>query len=424
MDIGQKLHILADAAKYDVSCSSSGSTRNSVKGQLGSAERAGICHSYTPDGRCISLLKLLFSNSCLYDCTYCINRRSNDLPRATFSVDEVVTLTMNFYRRNYIEGLFLSSAILKDANHTMDLLVQVVEKLRLKEGFRGYIHLKAIPGASQELLERAGRQADRMSVNIELPSAQSLALLAPEKSKTDVLKPMHQINTLMIQNREEKNHFKKAPVYVPAGQSTQMIIGASNDNDLQILNLTSTLYDKFALKRVYFSAYVPINQDKRLPSLSQPPKVRENRLYQSDWLLRKYGFKAHELLDESNPNLDMDYDPKTIWALNHLEQFPVEINQAPYQLLIRIPGIGVTGAQRIMSARKINALDFSHLQKMGLSVKRAQYFITCQGRYFGGVPLEKNAIRHALRPKKTYSPHTGYEQLSLFDQFTTFSGQL
>ena len=426
MPIADKLAILADAAKYDVSCSSSGSDRASHKGSLGSADRAGICHSFTPDGRCISLLKILMNNYCIYDCAYCINRSSNDVPRAAFTVDEVVSLTMNFYRRNYIEGLFLSSAIIQNPNYTMEMLTQVVERLRLKEHFGGYIHLKAIPGADQTLIDRAGRQVDRMSVNIELPSSRSLKLLAPDKSKHDILLPMHNIHSGILQSRQERTHFKKAPAYVPAGQSTQMIVGASQESDLDILRLSASLYDHYALKRVYYSAYVPVNNDKNLPVLTQPPTVRENRLYQSDWLLRKYGFRADEILDEDHPDLDMDYDPKTVWALNHPEYFPVELNKASFDQLIRVPGIGIRGAQKIVSARKVHALNFTDLRKMGLSVKRAQYFITCQGRYYGAVPCDNApAIRRALRPRKTASPHTGYEQLTLFDnQLMTLGGEL
>lgn len=426
MPIADKLAILADAAKYDVSCSSSGSERKSAKGNLGAAARGGICHSFTPDGRCISLLKILMNNYCIYDCAYCINRSSNDVPRAAFTVDEVVSLTMNFYRRNYIEGLFLSSAIVQSPNHTMEMLAQVVERLRLKEHFGGYIHIKAIPGADQALIDRAGRHADRMSVNIELPSSRSLKLLAPDKSKTDILLPMHQIHNGILQNRQERQRYKTAPQYVPAGQSTQMIVGASQETDLDILQLSASLYDKYALKRVYYSAYVPINQDKNLPVLSQPPTLRENRLYQSDWLLRVYGFKAHEILNDDQPNLDMDYDPKTVWALNHPEHFPVEINKAPFAQLIRVPGIGIRGAQKIVAARKIKSVEFTDLRKMGLSIKRSQYFITCSGRYYGAIPSDNSAaIRRALRPRKTASPHTGYEQLSLFDnQLMTVGGEL
>lgn len=423
MTITEKLAILADAAKYDVSCSSSSSKRVARKGNLGSAAPAGICHSFTPDGRCISLLKILMNNYCIYDCAYCVNRASNDIPRAAFTVEEVVDLTMNFYRRNYIEGLFLSSAVIKNPTYTMERMVLVLQNLRETQHFNGYIHVKAIPGASLELIDKAGSYADRMSVNIELPSQRSLQLLAPDKSKNDILLPMQNISQQIVQNRAERKTSKKPPHYVPAGQSTQMIIGASGESDLDILRLSAALYDKFSMKRVYYSAYVPINQDKNLPVVA-PPMARENRLYQSDWLIRVYGFQAHELLDEKTPNLDMDYDPKTVWALNHMEQFPVEINQAPFKILIRIPGIGIRGAQKIVSARKISPLDFNDLKKMGLSVKRAQYFITCKGRYYGTVSCEPLKIRRALKPQKTASPHTGYEQLTIFDQLAALNGEI
>ena len=378
MNLTEKLKILADAAKYDVSCSSSGSSRQGPKGTLGSAARAGICHSFTADGRCISLLKILMTNHCIYDCAYCLNRRSNDRPRAAFTVDELVTLTMNFYRRNYIEGLFLSSAIIGSADYTMELLVKVVETLRYQHKFHGYIHLKAIPGANPLLIQRAGQVADRLSVNMELPSEKSLALLAPEKKKQAILLPMQQIQQGITQQKQERALSRKTPAFVPAGQTTQMIVGASQENDLQILRLSAALYQKFSMKRVYFSAYVPINEDNRLPQIAQPPMLRENRLYQADWLMRFYGFDANELLEESNPNFDPDYDPKIIWAVRHPEQFPVEINTASYQQLIRVPGLGIRCAKRIVSARKTGRLDVSDLRRMHISLKRAQYFITCK----------------------------------------------
>lgn len=306
MQLLEKLTILADAAKYDVSCSSSGSTRKGNPGTIGSAAKSGICHSFTADGRCISLLKILMTNNCIYDCAYCLNRRSNDKPRAIFTVNEIVNLTMDFYRRNYIEGLFLSSAVIASPDYTMELLIQVVEKLRYTEKFHGYIHLKAIPGANPALIERAGRLADRLSVNLELPSEQSLKLLAPDKTKQNLLLPMHQIHRGILEHREEQALIKKAPLFVPAGQTTQMIVGASGESDLQILRLSSALYKKFSMKRVYFSAYVPINSDSRLPQIAKPPMLRENRLYQADWLMRFYGFDAAELLDDRNPNFDPD----------------------------------------------------------------------------------------------------------------------
>ncbi|MBK1809285.1 putative DNA modification/repair radical SAM protein [Clostridium sp. YIM B02505] len=416
MDINEKLRILSGAAKYDVSCSSSGSNRSSKKGDLGSVASSGICHSFTPDGRCISLLKILLTNYCIYDCAYCINRRSNDVERAAFTADEVVELTMNFYRRNYIEGLFLSSAVFKNANFTMETLTRVVEKLRVEHGFKGYIHLKAIPGADDELIKKAGSFADRMSVNLELPSSQSLKLLAPEKTKETILQPMKLIKNNIQISKTENRFFKKAPLFVPGGQSTQLIVGATKESDLNILNLSEGLYNKYSLKRVYYSAYVPVNTGNNLPELRNPPTLREHRLYQGDWLLRLYGFKADELLSDRNPNFDINFDPKTFWALNNIHLFPIEINRAPYEMLIRIPGIGIRGAQKIMSARKINSLNFYDLKKLGVVLKRAQYFITCKGKYFGSVPLDEERIKDVLTPKFDLNiiEQEG-EQLNLFD---------
>lgn len=420
MDIKEKLEILSDAAKYDVSCSSSGSKRDSQKGQLGSTAAAGICHSFTPDGRCISLLKILLTNYCIYDCAYCINKRSNSIQRAAFTVDEVVSLTINFYRRNYIEGLFLSSAIMKDANHTMEMLTRIVKKLRIEHHFGGYIHLKAIPGASEDLIHEAGLYVDRMSVNIELPSDDSLKLLAPDKKKETIFKPMHDIQQNSLMHLEERKKSPKAPLYVPGGQSTQLIIGATPDTDYHILNLSEKLYHKYGLKRVYYSAYTPVNQDKNLPEISQPPTLREHRLYQGDWLLRLYGFKAHELLDEKNPQFDPYLDPKTTWALNHLDQFPVEINRAPYEMLLRVPGIGIRGARKIISSRRIAPLQYDDLRKLGIVLKRAQYFITCNTKYYGKVAPHEEHIKRILMPEDAYAQETApYEQLSLFNAQTT-----
>ncbi len=418
MDIKEKLEILSDAAKYDVSCSSSGSDRKASQGSLGSGASCGICHSFTPDGRCISLLKILLSNFCIYDCAYCINRKSNDIPRAAFTVDEVVDLTINFYRRNYIEGLFLSSAILKNPNHTMEMLTSVVEKLRLKEGFNGYIHLKAIPGADEALIKKAGSYADRMSVNIELPSNESLKLLAPQKEKKNILSPMNLINKSIIQNTEERKRFTKSPLFVPGGQSTQLIVGATKESDLKIMSLSENLYNKFNLKRVYYSAYVPINQGKLLPDIKNPPTVREHRLYQADWLLRLYGFKSQELLDENNPNFDMNLDPKALWALKNLHFFPVEINKASYDVLIKIPGVGFRSARKIISARRLGPLTFEDLKKMGIVLKRAVYFITCSGRYYGDVHFREDTLYTALSPKVNLNenPDSSTEQLSFFSQ--------
>ena len=373
-----KLKILAESAKYDVSCASSGTSRSHKKGQIGSAEGWGICHSFAEDGRCISLLKIMLTNNCIYDCAYCINRRSNDLPRATFSVSELVNLTIEFYRRNYIEGLFLSSGVVRNPDYTMERLVKVVKDLRQVYRFNGYIHLKSIPGASQELVNEAGLYADRMSVNIEIPNEQSLQLLAPEKDFQSVFTPMRYIQQGMLQSAEERKKFRHAPRFVPAGQSTQMIVGATSDSDKDILHLTSALYKRPSMKRVYYSGFVPVNgYDKRLPALKQPPLVRENRLYQADWLLRFYNFKVDEIVDDSYPDLDLEIDPKLAWALRHPEAFPVDINRADYEMLLRVPGLGVKSAKMILTARRYSRLGTSHLKQNGVVLKKAQYFITC-----------------------------------------------
>ena len=373
-----KLKILAESAKYDVSCASSGTSRSHKKGQIGSAEGWGICHSFAEDGRCISLLKIMLTNNCIYDCAYCINRRSNDLPRATFSVSELVNLTIEFYRRNYIEGLFLSSGVVRNPDYTMERLVKVVKDLRQVYRFNGYIHLKSIPGASQELVNEAGLYADRMSVNIEIPNEQSLQLLAPEKDFQSVFTPMRYIQQGMLQSAEERKKFRHAPRFVPAGQSTQMIVGATSDSDKDILHLTSALYKRPSMKRVYYSGFVPVNgYDKRLPALKQPPLVRENRLYQADWLLRFYNFNVDEIVDDSYPDLDLEIDPKFAWALRHPEAFPVDINRADYEMLLRVPGLGVKSAKMILTARRYSRLGTSHLKQIGVVLKKAQYFITC-----------------------------------------------
>lgn len=373
-----KLKILAESAKYDVSCASSGTSRSHKKGQIGSAEGWGICHSFAEDGRCISLLKIMLTNNCIYDCAYCINRRSNDLPRATFSVSELVNLTIEFYRRNYIEGLFLSSGVVRNPDYTMERLVKVVKDLRQVYRFNGYIHLKSIPGASQELVNEAGLYADRMSVNIEIPNEQSLQLLAPEKDFQSVFTPMRYIQQGMLQNAEERKKYRHAPRFVPAGQSTQMIVGATSDSDKDILHLTSALYKRPSMKRVYYSGFVPVNgYDNRLPALKQPPLVRENRLYQADWLLRFYNFNVDEIVDDSYPDLDLEIDPKLAWALRHPEAFPVDINRADYEMLLRVPGLGVKSAKMILTARRYSRLGTSHLKQIGVVLKKAQYFITC-----------------------------------------------
>lgn len=378
METLQKLEILSSAAKYDVSCSSSGSSRMNTPGGIGNAAKAGICHSFTEDGRCISLLKVLFTNSCKYDCAYCINRRSNDIPRAGFTVKELVDITINFYRRNYIEGLFLSSGVVKSADYTMERLANVAKQLRLEHKFNGYIHLKAIPGASPELIHMAGLYADRLSVNIEIPSEPNLQLLAPEKDFQSVLNPMGLIKTGIEQSREERRIMRKAPIFTPAGQSTQLIIGATPDTDRQILTLASGLYTQNSLKRVYYSGYNPTNlYDKRLPALTTPPLRRENRLYQADWLLRFYQFGVNEIVNDTNPDLDLEIDPKLGYALRNPHLFPIDVNRADYHMLLRIPGVGVKSAKMILAARRFRRLNSANLQKIGVVMKRAQYFITC-----------------------------------------------
>lgn len=414
MDVLEKLKVLADAAKYDVSCSSSGSNRKNKKGGLGDASPAGICHSWTDDGRCISLLKILMTNYCVYDCLYCVNRSSNDLPRAIFTPEEIVDITINFYKRNYIEGLFLSSAVYKSPNYTMEMIYQVVRKLREEEHFNGYIHVKAIPGADREIVERVGNHVDRMSVNIELPSEEGLKLLAPQKTKVNILRPMEQIKTSIIRSIEERRKFKFSPKFVPAGQTTQLIIGATNDNDLKILRLSEGLYKGYSMKRVYYSAFVPVSISPKLPTIKSPPLIRENRLYQADWLLRFYGFEAKELLDESKPDFDLALDPKCDWALRNIQLFPVEINKADYNMLLRVPGIGVKSALRIVSARKFSTIDFEDLKKLGIVLKRAQYFITCKGKHFGIKSMNEELIRSKIIDKEPVND--GKIQLSLFDR--------
>lgn len=414
MEIIDKIKILAESAKYDVSCSSSGSKRPNQRGGLGLADSAGICHSWSDDGRCVSLLKILFSNVCVYDCKYCINRKSNDLPRATFKVDELVNMVINFYKRNYIEGLFLSSGVINSADYTMKLMLEVVRKLRNEENFNGYIHLKAIPGAGKDIIDEAGFYADRMSVNIELPSEKSLKLLAPDKNKQSIMGVMSDISGSIIENRikrKESNKYKD--YYVAAGQSTQLIVGADKQTDYQIVKLSSALYKKMNLKRVYYSAYVPINNVSNLPAInSDPPLLREHRLYQADWLLRFYDFKFDEIIDERNPFLDIDVDPKAAWALRNYDIFPVEINKCSYQMLLRIPGVGIKSANRIWQARKCSSLTFEGLKKMGIVLKRAKYFITCSGRFCGDVNLSLDVIKKSLVLPSRAS--LNYQQLSLF----------
>lgn len=418
MDILKKLKILSDAAKYDVSCSSSGSSRKSKKGELGSTSENGICHSWADDGRCISLLKILFTNYCIYDCAYCVNRASNDVPRTAFTPDEVADLTINFYKRNYIEGLFLSSAVYKSPNYTMELLTSTVKKLREEYRFNGYIHLKAIPGADKELIEKAGMYVDRMSVNIELPSDEGLKLLAPQKNKNAIIKPMSFINTRIKQALEERQKFKHSQSFVPAGQTTQLIVGATQDSDLKILKLSEALYKGFKLKRVYYSAFIPVSNHPNLPALTSPPLLRENRLYQADWLLRFYGYSADEILSDEKPNFDLALDPKCDWALRNIELFPVEVNKADYYLLLRVPGIGVRSAKRIIAARKFGALSYEDLKKLGVVLKRAKYFITCSGKHYGIKNMDSSEIRNSiLFSSSTNSSILDGEQLSLFSLY-------
>jgi len=417
LNINEKLQVLSAAAKYDVSCSSSGSNRKNKNNGLGDASSNGICHSFTADGRCISLLKILLTNICIYDCKYCVNASSKDVERATFSPEEVVSLTINFYRRNYIEGLFLSSAIFKSPNYTMELLLSVVKKLRLEENFNGYIHLKAIPGADDILIKEAGKFVDRMSVNIELPSSDSLKLLAPQKKKHAILAPMNLIKNNIIQHKYMKKTIKSTPAFVPGGQSTQLIIGATPDSDYKILNLSENLYNTYKLKRVYYSAYVPVIKDnKLLPDITHPPLVREHRLYQADWLLRFYGFKAGELLKNKDDNFDLNFDPKTSWALNNIDKFPIEINKASYQALLRIPGIGVTSAKKIVTTGRFHSLNFEDLRKLGIVLKRAQYFITCKGKYYGDVSFNDEKIKNRLLyMDKPSLDNQNSSQISFFD---------
>ncbi|SFI49496.1 putative DNA modification/repair radical SAM protein [Ruminococcaceae bacterium D5] len=418
MEVWDKLTILADAAKYDVACTSSGSDRAGAKGSLGSCSAPGICHSFSADGRCVSLLKVLFSNACSYDCKYCQSRRSNDFVRAAFTPRELAELTIAFYRRNYIEGLFLSSAVCRSPDWTCERMIETLRLLREEYRFRGYIHVKAIPGASGELIERLGLLADRMSVNIELPSEEGLSRLAPDKTREAILRPMALIRNAAAQSQEELVKYRHARPFAPAGQSTQMIVGATADSDLQILRLTQALYRKYQLKRVFFSAYIPLVSDSLLPALEvKPPLLREHRLYQADWLLRYYGFAAEELLDEQNPSFNPLLDPKCNWALNHLEEFPVEVNTAPLERLLRVPGIGVRSAQRISAARRDRSLDFDGLRRIGVVLKRAQYFITCCGRMREGLRISQDNLLRGLVSERCAADLPGMQpaQLSLFD---------
>ncbi|MFW1736518.1 putative DNA modification/repair radical SAM protein [Acinetobacter sp. ULE_I001] len=405
--IREKLQILADAAKYDVSCSSSGSNRKNKDSGLGNTG-AGICHSYTEDGRCVSLLKILFSNVCIFDCSYCVSRRSNDVKRAAFTVQEVVDLTINFYRRNYIEGLFLSSGIFKSADYTMERMLQVVKKLRLEENFNGYIHLKTIPGASQEIIHEAGLYVDRMSINLEMPTAEGLKKFAPEKTHDEVQKDLGIIRDRLIQFKDERKIIKTVPKFVPAGQTTQMVVGAHNETDQDIILMADRHYKEFKLKRVYFSGYIPINdEEKALPSVgSAPPLLRENRLYQSDWLMRFYGFEATEIVNAQHPNLDLDIDPKLSWALRHPEQFPIDINQADYRMILRVPGIGVRSAKKIVQARRFGKIHIDQIKKLGIAYNRAMHFIRCADT----PPFLKDQLPSQIRQKILQTGHSKYTQ--------------
>ena len=410
--IEEKLRILSDAAKYDVSCSSSGSSRKNTNNGLGNAAVNGICHSWSADGRCISLLKILMTNYCIYDCKYCINRKDNDIERAMLTPGEIVRLTINFYKRNYIEGLFLSSGIIKSADYTMELMIAVAKKLRLEEKFNGYIHMKVIPGASRQLINEIGLYVDRVSVNIEFAENTALKLLAPDKKAADISTSMGLIHKNLIENTEDKKIFKSTPSFIPAGQTTQMIIGASGESDYSILTRSENLYKNFELKRVYYSGYVPVNKSGILVSIDQAvPMIREHRLYQADWLLRFYEFKADEILNEKDPFVDPLLDPKTNWAIRNSHFFPIEINKASYKELLRVPGIGVTSAKRIVMTRKYSTIRYEHLKKLGIVIKRAKYFITVNGEFLGFKKENPELIRNALMEKGKMVA----EQLKLFN---------
>lgn len=427
-DLLDKLHILTDAAKYDVACTSSGVDRRGNGKDMGNAVRCGICHSFAADGRCISLLKILLSNECVYDCKYCINRKSNDVRRATFTPEEVCELTMQFYRRNYIEGLFLSSGIIRNPSYTMELLYRTLFLLRNKYHFMGYIHVKGIPGADPVIIEKTGFLADRMSINLELPTKDGLEKLCPNKPRTNILKNMRQIQNGIENNKNDIVLYRNAPKFVSGGQSTQMIIGATPENDYQILSVAESLYDKFSLKRVFYSAFIHVNEDKALPMVREdegPPLLREHRLYQADWLLRFYGFKAQELLSEERPNFNIAIDPKADWAIRHLENFPVEVNKADYHTLLRVPGLGVNSARRIVAARRHGSLTFEDLKKIGVVLKRAVFFITCNGKMMYPTKLEEDYIVRNLTYAKENLPFNvdgvTYRQMSLFDDYSNFA---
>lgn len=420
----EKLGILADAAKYDVSCSSSGSDRKAVKGALGNTAVAGICHSWSDDGRCISLLKILYSNDCVYDCAYCVNRRSADIPRASFTPAELVELTIGFYRRNYIEGLFMSSAVMETPDRTMEQMISVVKRLRTEERFNGYIHMKGIPGADTRLLDEAGQYVDRMSLNLELPSDKGLRLLAPQKNQKSILLPMEHIKQQIIETREAGRKFRGAPSYVPAGQTTQLMVGATRDSDYSIIRVSEAMYRGLELKRVYYSAYVPMVQDNPLlPTIMKAPLLREHRLYQADWLMRFYKFDAEELLTREAPNFDPEVDPKANWALKNIAQFPVEVNRADYEMLLRVPGIGIVTARRIVSSRRFGRLGYEELKKLGVVLKRAKYFLLCNGRYYGEGDGNPALIRSRLVSADPDAKRLNPAQLSLFEIYPELEQQ-
>ena len=414
-EILEKLKTLAESAKYDVSCASSGTTRKNTPGGIGSTAGWGICHSFTEDGRCVSLLKIMLTNYCIYDCAYCINRRSNDIRRATFSVEELVELTIEFYRRNYIEGLFLSSGVINNPDYTMERMVRVIKELRTVHRYNGYIHMKSIPGASEQIVREAGLYADRLSVNIEIPTEQNLKMLAPEKSHESIFKPMLFIQQGVLESNEERRKFNSAPRFAPAGQSTQMIIGATDESDKQILYTSAAMYQRPSMKRVYYSGYIPVNSyDNRLPALKQPPLVRENRLYQADWLMRFYNFKVDEIVDDAHPDLDLEIDPKLSWALRHPEHFPVDINKADYTQILRIPGIGVKSAKLIIVTRQNGRINASTLKRIGVVMKKAQYFITCNELpVFTVHESSPEYVRRILTEKKISKGKDNRQQLQL-----------
>ncbi len=436
MDTTAKLALLADAAKYDVACTSSGIDRDARMGALGNTTAAGICHSFSADGRCITLLKVLFTNVCVFDCAYCASRCSNDVPRASFRPRELADLTMEFYRRNYIEGLFLSSGVLKSPDYTTERIIECLRILREEYGFRGYIHAKAVPGTSSDLLAALGLLADRISVNMELPSSESLALLCPNKTRDSIVAPMRQIREGIAEDRDtralmrrdacymaQRRPARKTRAFAPAGQSTQMIIGATPETDFQILNLSSSLYKTMHMKRVFFSAYLSVNEDGRLPQGNAVQLDREHRLYQADWLMRFYKFDAAELIDEGQPFLATDIDPKANWAINHLDRFPIEVNTAPYEELLRVPGIGVRGAKAIVGARRATALGEAELRKLGVAYKRARFFITCRGRYQGhGTRFDKESLHAQLAAPIQAGSHGRRSGKVLAGQMSLFDG--